>query len=339
MKNISLDFFGEKVSIQMPTSLASLRKAISDKFMFNPSDAAEVIISYAKDLGKKIIQTEQDFSNFIANKIGKIDLDISQDSRLYLENYNSLKKEKDENKKLLEECLKKDEELKKKKEETLKAEMEKISLIEKKIQKLTARKKKLEKKLKRSTKSLEKEQKENAKKIKVLKKKLGMTSPKSESPEKKPATKKKVLKKTNPALLNGKPKPEVKKEIHPFATCDGCQMSPIIGKRYKCKDNPDLDFCEKCYKNKTITHGLKLEAVNTEKIMKQIILKASANRINTEGKPIHRMISCDGCGMNPIVGERFKCTVCHNFNYCKNCQQLYANMHGHEMVEIKPKFI
>jgi len=53
MKNISLDFFGEKVSIQMPTSLASLRQAISEKFMFNPSDAAEVIISYAKDLGKK----------------------------------------------------------------------------------------------------------------------------------------------------------------------------------------------------------------------------------------------------------------------------------------------
>jgi hypothetical protein len=37
----------------MPTSLASLRQAISDKFMFSPSDAAEVVISYVKDLGKK----------------------------------------------------------------------------------------------------------------------------------------------------------------------------------------------------------------------------------------------------------------------------------------------
>lgn len=141
MKDISLDFFGEKVSIQMPTSLASLRQAISDKFMFSPSDAAEVVISYVKDLGKKIIQTEQDFSNFISNKIGKISLDISQDSRLYLENYNTLKKESDENKKTLEECLKRDEELKKKREELMNGEMEKINQIEQKIQKLQARKK------------------------------------------------------------------------------------------------------------------------------------------------------------------------------------------------------
>ena len=68
MKNISLNFFGENVTIPIPTTLASLRKEISDKFLFSPSDAAEVIISYAKDLGKKIIQTEQDFSNFIMNK-------------------------------------------------------------------------------------------------------------------------------------------------------------------------------------------------------------------------------------------------------------------------------
>ena len=31
MKNISLNFFGEKVTINMPTTLASLRKEISDK--------------------------------------------------------------------------------------------------------------------------------------------------------------------------------------------------------------------------------------------------------------------------------------------------------------------
>ena len=54
---------------------------------------AEVVISYVKDLGKKLIQTEQDFANFISNKIGKLDLDISQTSRLYKENFNTLKNE------------------------------------------------------------------------------------------------------------------------------------------------------------------------------------------------------------------------------------------------------
>jgi len=37
----------------MPTDLASLRQQISEKFMFSPSDAAEIVVSYAKDLGKK----------------------------------------------------------------------------------------------------------------------------------------------------------------------------------------------------------------------------------------------------------------------------------------------
>ena len=149
MKNITLNFFGEKVGIKMPTDLASLRKEISDKFMFSPSDAAEVIISYVKDLGKKLIQTEQDFTNFIANKIGKLDLDISQDSRLYLEKFNTIKKESEENKKLLEECLKKDEELKKKKEETLKNEEEKLKALVTKIEKLQKKKQIIEKKIKK----------------------------------------------------------------------------------------------------------------------------------------------------------------------------------------------
>ncbi len=120
MKNISLNFFGEEVSVRMPTSLSSLRKEISDKFMFSPSDAAEVIISYMKDLGKKIIQTEQDFAAFISNKITKIDLDISQNSKLYLKNLDSLQKENEEAKKELDLCLAKKEQIKKLKDKCLK---------------------------------------------------------------------------------------------------------------------------------------------------------------------------------------------------------------------------
>lgn len=224
--------------------------------------------------------------------------------------------------------LLKDAELKKKKEETLKEEMNKIEELDKKIQKLLHKKAKLEKKMKLNKKTIEIEQKENSQKIKVLQKKLGINSPKSS--KKKPSPKKIVLKNANPA------KPKNIPEVHPFSTCDGCKMFPIIGKRYKCKTFPDLDFCEKCFLNKTNTHGLKLEAVDTEKIIKEVLLKASSNRINKEGKFIHRMISCEGCGMNPIIGERFKCTVCQKFDYCKSCHELYGHSHGHHFDVIKP---
>ena len=334
MKNISLNFFGEKVTINMPTTLASLRKEISDKFLFNPSDAAEVIISYVKDLGKKIIQTEQDFTNFIMNKIGKIDLDIVQNSRLYLENFNSLKKESEENKKNLEACLKENEELKKKKEEMLLEETKKINELEMKIQKLMKKKNKIEKKMKIEQKKIEKKQKENSKKIKILRKKLNLDTP---NPEKKTSpTKKKLLKKGNipmqVKIIQSKPR-----EVHPFVSCDGCKMNPIVGKRFKCINKPNVDFCERCFMNKKKTQGLKFEHYDTEKVIKEIISETSSNS-NKEGKVIHRMTSCEGCGMCPIVGERYKCTICPNFDYCGDCKQLFGNIHGHAMVEMKSNY-
>lgn len=330
MKNITLNFFGEKVGIKMPTDLASLRKEIADNFMFSPSDAAEVIISYVKDLGKKLIQTEQDFANFISNQIGKIDLDISQESRLYQERLNTMQKETEENKKLLEACLKKDEELNKKKEETLKQEEEKLKELEAKIEKLQKKKQSLEKKVKKTKILIEKEQKLNNKKIVALKKKLGMIKP--------PSLKKKknILKNANPKVAIKKEK-EDEKEIHTFVTCDGCKMSPIIGKRYKCETCPNFDFCEKCFLSKGKNHGHCFKDVKEKDIMKEALKTMTRYMIPQEGKPVHYQVSCSGCGMTHIVGKRFKCNECENFNYCENCEKMYRNVHCHPMIEVSKK--
>ena len=180
MKKISLNFFGEEVSINMPTDLSSLRQQISEKFMFNPSDAAEIVVSYAKDIGKKIIETEQDFVNFISDKINKIDLDISPDSKLYLSNLNILQKESDENKKELEEALKKRDEIKKRKETALNQKKLEIENLEKQIKEIKSKKKLLEKTAEKEKKQFCKEERENNKKIAKLQEKLGITKPKND---------------------------------------------------------------------------------------------------------------------------------------------------------------
>lgn len=331
MKNISLNFFGEEISIKMPTDLASLRREISDKFMFSPSDAAEVVITYMKDLGKKIIQTEQDFTNFISNKICKIDLDISQDSKLYQKNLNSLQKESVEAKKELDICIKKKEELKNMKDAYLKEEKAKINEIETKIKELLAQKNILKKKIKEDIIKYEKEEKENNAKIKTLKEKLGI---KEEEKPKKKALKKKILKNKKDMKLRGKKELKEKKEVHTFVTCDGCQMCPLIGKRYKCECCPNFDFCEECYKNNKEKHGHSFKQVQTKILMKNILKKFSSKTENEEGKPVHTMSSCDGCGMNPIVGTRYKCSICDNFNYCQNCEELFKNEHNHPFIKI-----
>jgi len=43
---------------------------------------------------------------------------------------------------------------------------------------------------------------------------------------------------------------ELVPSVHPGVTCDGCQMFPINGSRFKCRNCDDFDFCETCFKTR-----------------------------------------------------------------------------------------
>jgi len=57
--------------------------------------------------------------------------------------------------------------------------------------------------------------------------------------------------------------------------------------------------------------------------------------INDENLAVHNCVRCDGCGMKPIKGIRYKCTECHNFDYCEACEELNANSHKHAFLKIR----
>lgn len=42
---------------------------------------------------------------------------------------------------------------------------------------------------------------------------------------------------------------------------------------------------------------------------------------------IHKGITCKECGVNPILGARFKCTICNNYNLCEACEEKEAHSH------------
>jgi len=50
---------------------------------------------------------------------------------------------------------------------------------------------------------------------------------------------------------------------------------------------------------------------------------------------VHAGVTCDGCGVFPVVGSRFKCAVCHNFDYCANCEEKNKEAHPHPFVLIR----
>lgn len=44
---------------------------------------------------------------------------------------------------------------------------------------------------------------------------------------------------------------------------------------------------------------------------------------------IHTEVWCDGCGQHPVVGNRYKCKSCPDFDLCESC--MYKNIHNHHI--------
>ena len=190
MSKITLNFFGEKISVEKNKvkNIPSLRNEISRLFLLSQQDASEIILTYNENGDKIIIENEEDLKIFFDSKIKTIDLDISQNSQIYKDSLNQLKDENLKDKKILEELLKKKDELKNLKETKFAKEKKEIEEIKKKILELKEKKETLKKKVKKGIHQIEKKIKENNKKIEEFEKKTGI----------KDECKKGILKKTIP---------------------------------------------------------------------------------------------------------------------------------------------
>ena len=128
-------------------------------------------------------------------------------------------------------------------------------------------------------------------------------------------------------------KKDIKKKegIHFHVKCDGCKMDPIRGNRYKCKVCPDFDFCEKCYQSKKEEHGHEFKVIEKPKNTKRMGHK---NKQYCGRGIVHRGTRCEGCGLEPIVGWRFKCSICEDYNLCENCEERLAIRHNHPLIKL-----
>ncbi|KAI3326708.1 hypothetical protein HD806DRAFT_487931 [Xylariaceae sp. AK1471] len=119
------------------------------------------------------------------------------------------------------------------------------------------------------------------------------------------------------------------------AICDGCDKY-VRGIRHKCLDCPDWDYCSDCVKDAGFIHP------NHRFVA---IYEPLADRpFRTSSRTSHYGICCDGplCksrqgGSRYIVGERYKCAVCHDTDFCANCEASPANTHNktHPLIKFK----
>ena len=62
--------------------------------------------------------------------------------------------------------------------------------------------------------------------------------------------------------------------------------------------------------------------------------KVLSSEFNKEiKKSIHDGVICDGCKQNPLIGTRYKCSVCTDFDYCEICEETL--IHPHIFMKIK----
>jgi len=106
--------------------------------------------------------------------------------------------------------------------------------------------------------------------------------------------------------------------VHVGVACDGCGEFPINGLRFKCSVCPDFDLCGTC--------EAKVLHPPHHPLIKMRV---------PERNDVHHRVQCDGCGVVPIVGFRFKCTVCPNFDLCATCEAKDEHPGNHNFIKMR----
>lgn len=89
-----------------------------------------------------------------------------------------------------------------------------------------------------------------------------------------------------------------------------------------CSDIKSLDesISEKLNKlMPDIISRVREEVIEENKVRESQIKVNNTSSIQDKAQIVHPHIICDGCGANPIIGNRFKCVVCADFDLCEKC--------------------
>jgi hypothetical protein len=298
--SITLNFYDEIKNINFVNSFGELKNQIANLYFLDPIDVSELVFKYTDDENDVVtITTDEDFEIAIKqNKALTVILEISETSRLFNTQLGLEKrKSKEETQDHKAELLKKEIEEKQK-------ELEKVLEEEKKKKEESRRKsedeskRRLEEELKRKSEEEAKRRAEEELKKKVLEEEARMVRIMEEKVKREEEMKKLNAEKEKRILIEEIVRAEVEKKLE------------VLKK----------DLIEQSVKSSVATIE---DLFNTN-------LNYPKEEVIT-----HYRVTCDGCGLSPIVGTRYKCTVCRNFDYCEACENSNSASHQHAFIKIR----
>jgi len=109
--------------------------------------------------------------------------------------------------------------------------------------------------------------------------------------------------------------------------CDGCSDQNFYGYRYKCLICENFDFCGQCFeerktaKDHELGHPFLLIETpiidkEKEKGLADIIKK---NKLKDALKDTTHETKCAACKQDPLMGIRYKCDDCYDYDLCQKC--------------------
>jgi hypothetical protein len=322
---IKISFYDEISSIKCPKSFEDFKKMISKSYDLELSDIEELVIYFINENDRVSISNEMDFKQAISirnNELEKnkkfnfvIYLEVSEQSKLFKRELEQTKLVEIKEEKEMELTLDKDA-IVKREQETLRREIEEKERILKDL-------------LEKEREEIERKERERFEKEKILREKLEHERLENERIK---------LEKFEEERLEKEKILREKLELERFEN-ERIQLEKLEQERLE-KEQILRENSERLEKEKSLMIEYITKAVeeninmNIEKIKDQLIkqtiedsTKALLNKEDVKKETVHKGVTCDGCNVGPIVGNRYKCTVCFNFDLCQNCEDKGDHLH------------
>jgi len=315
--------------VPTPATFSRFKDLVSERYSLDRLDVDELVIFYKDGDDRISIYGDQDYSQALLlvgkelaknkNFVFQINLEVSEKSRLFLRELESskvcnksftmdedlakqekemqekIKQEIAEKEKLLKELLEKEEEDRKRTQEAEKEKM--MALIKKKESEVKERREREEKEraVREEQERLYREEEERVAREEV---------------ERRNADKQEQLEKEN--QLN-----EEKERIHRE------NLKESISKSVSDIVNANIEKLREQLIERTI--------LETSRAVEKSLQKPNVEYKHNSS--VHTHVRCDGCGVFPIVGVRFKCLECPDFDYCEKCEETLGDSHGHVLAK------